>query len=252
MFILASLATVVIAITPILGLDIHQGPAAHRRHHEISHRPRGDISKRFAGARATYYAVGLGACGQYNHPSDFIVALNQDQFGSGYPGPHCFESITITCNGKTAHATIMDECPGCPYAGLDLSEGLFSYFADPSVGVLACDWSYGTSGENPKPAPHSSSPPPPPPPKTTTSTRKYVPPTSLSSHTTSKTTSTTSHKTSHSTSSHSTISHSSTSTTALPSTMPPVVPPETTPDNLNALNLFVLNLGNLVALALGA
>jgi hypothetical protein len=91
------------------------------------------------------FPLGLGACGQYNQPSDFIVALNQDQFGPGYPGPHCFESITLTCNGKTAHATIMDEvrslfrarprprvlivctkCPGCPYAGLDLSEGLFS------------------------------------------------------------------------------------------------------------------------------
>ena len=52
---------------------------------------------------------GLGACGKVNKPSDFIVALNQAQFGSGYPGPHCFETITITYGGKTAQATIMDE-----------------------------------------------------------------------------------------------------------------------------------------------
>ena len=91
------------------------------------------------------FSLGMGACGQYNQPGDFIVALNQDQFGSGYPGPHCFETITITYGGKTAHATIMDmvscccviwlrcslliicvKCPGCPFGGLDFSLGLFT------------------------------------------------------------------------------------------------------------------------------
>ena len=30
-------------------------------------------------------------------------------YGSGYPGPNCFRPIAITYNGKTVHATIMDE-----------------------------------------------------------------------------------------------------------------------------------------------
>ena len=85
------------------------------------------------------------------------------QFGSGYPGPNCGRSITITAEGKSATATIVDEvcstiaaftiilenlsslpfqCPGCPDGGLDLTEGLFSYFADPSVGVLTGSWTY--------------------------------------------------------------------------------------------------------------
>jgi hypothetical protein len=37
------------------------------------------------------------------------VALNVEQYGSGYPGPQCFKSITIQYGGKTAQATIMDE-----------------------------------------------------------------------------------------------------------------------------------------------
>ncbi|KAJ7582818.1 hypothetical protein C8J56DRAFT_894602 [Mycena floridula] len=45
----------------------------------------------------------------YNSGSDFIVALNSAQFGGGYPGPNCFETITMTYNGKTTQAKIMDE-----------------------------------------------------------------------------------------------------------------------------------------------
>jgi hypothetical protein len=35
--------------------------------------------KRGFGGRATYYATGLGACGDYNSDSDMIVALNSAQ-----------------------------------------------------------------------------------------------------------------------------------------------------------------------------
>ena len=79
---------------------------------------------------------GLGACGQYSSDSDFIVALNAPQYGSGYPGPECFKQIQISANGKTATATIMDLCPGCGYGDLDMSPALFNHFADPSVGVF--------------------------------------------------------------------------------------------------------------------
>ncbi|KAH8113676.1 hypothetical protein DFH11DRAFT_1510138, partial [Phellopilus nigrolimitatus] len=64
------------------------------------------------------------------------------EFGSGYPGPNCFKQISITANGKTANAQIVDKCPGCPYGGLDLTEGLFEYFAPTSVGVLTGSWNY--------------------------------------------------------------------------------------------------------------
>lgn len=54
---------------------------------------------------------GLGACGQYNHEPDFVVALNSAQYGGGYPGPECFKYITITGGPKNGHAVaqIVDE-----------------------------------------------------------------------------------------------------------------------------------------------
>lgn len=52
--------------------------------------------KRGFGGRATFYATGLGACGDWNNDSDFIVALNSAQYGGGYPGPECGKQIQIS------------------------------------------------------------------------------------------------------------------------------------------------------------
>ena len=41
----------------------------------------------------------------------------------------CGKSITISYNGNTAVASVEDECPGCSYGSLDMSEGLFTHFA---------------------------------------------------------------------------------------------------------------------------
>ncbi|KIL00138.1 hypothetical protein PAXRUDRAFT_822013 [Paxillus rubicundulus Ve08.2h10] len=153
------------------------GHVAHahqaRRHHlkrqdDLAVRDPGNINlfKRFDNARFTYYADGLGACGATNQPGDFIVALNSAQYNGGQ---YCFQTITITANGKTAQAQIMDECPGCPYGGLDFSEGLFQYFSDISAGVLYGTWNFG-SGSPPPPPPPPPAPTtwqPPPPPTTT-------------------------------------------------------------------------------------
>jgi len=128
-----------------------------------------DLEKRFEGASFTFYDAGLGACGQTNSNSDFIVALNAPQFASG---SYCFQTITIIANGKTATAQITDECMGCGYGALDFSRGLFDYFASESVGVLTGSWYLGT------------------PPATTTST--YIPPTTVATPTTTTTTTTSS------------------------------------------------------------
>ncbi|KAF9482792.1 hypothetical protein BDN70DRAFT_800939 [Pholiota conissans] len=135
------------------------------------------LEKRFSDARFTFYAAGLGACGKHNSGNDFIVALNSAQYDGG---SHCFETITISVNGKTHSAEIVDECPGCPFGGLDFSEGLFQFFAPESVGVLTGSWNFGGSAAPPpppKPKPTTHTPPPPPPPNTihhTTST--FIPP----------------------------------------------------------------------------
>ncbi|KAI0041589.1 hypothetical protein FA95DRAFT_1501246, partial [Auriscalpium vulgare] len=87
----------------------------------------------------TFYNVGLGACGQVNTASDFVVALDSAQWSSG---AHCFQRITITANGKSAQATIVDECPFCNNTGLDLSAGLFQFFAPLYTGILHGTWNF--------------------------------------------------------------------------------------------------------------
>jgi hypothetical protein len=50
----------------------HASPNANMHHRDLALRARGDLQKRFSDTRFTYYAVGLGACGKYNQPSDFV------------------------------------------------------------------------------------------------------------------------------------------------------------------------------------
>ncbi|EIN03661.1 hypothetical protein PUNSTDRAFT_109272 [Punctularia strigosozonata HHB-11173 SS5] len=158
----------------------------HRRSRSLSQQS-ARLTKRFINARFTFYETGLGACGKTNTDADFIVALNSQQYGSG---GNCFDMITITANGKTTQAQITDECPGCPYGGLDLSPGLFSFFADQSAGVIYGSWNFGSGSDpapsststthSPKPTPTTTSEPPPP---STTSTSEPPPPTTTSSKT---------------------------------------------------------------------
>jgi len=120
------------------------GHNAHVNHRDVAKRASGDLSKRaqFPNTRWTFYSTGLGACGKTNQDSDFIVALSQDNFGTAYPSPDCFKMITMTYGGKTTQAQIVDACPGCPPNGLDLSPGLFSFFADQGLGVITGSWSF--------------------------------------------------------------------------------------------------------------
>lgn len=57
----------------------------------------------------TYLLLRRGACGSWNSDNDHIVALNSEDFGSGYPGPHCHATIVIEVDGVSVGATIMDE-----------------------------------------------------------------------------------------------------------------------------------------------
>ncbi|KAI0036277.1 RlpA-like double-psi beta-barrel-protein domain-containing protein-containing protein, partial [Vararia minispora EC-137] len=94
----------------------------------------------FSNSRWTYYdiTVGTTACGGRYANSDFAVALNSAQ----YSPSQCGRQINLSYGGKTARATIVDNCPGCPYGGLDLTEGLFEYFAPLPTGVIYGTWSY--------------------------------------------------------------------------------------------------------------
>ncbi|KAG1891337.1 plant expansin [Suillus subluteus] len=228
-----------------------------RRHQERS----------FDNARFTFYDVGLGACGDYSAPTDFIVALNVDQYGSGYPGPMCFLSITISYGGKTAQAVIMDECMGCPYGGLDFSTGLFEYFADESVGVLYGSWWFNsdtattttswtpTTTSSWTPEPTTSTTPTTtwtPPTTSSTSTSSWTPPASSYTPTPTPTTTTSSTPTPTPTPSSNSPSSTPTPSSALPTTVNyssgvgsgiavPTGTAVAAPNSANPENLLVLN-----------
>ncbi|KAK0459581.1 RlpA-like double-psi beta-barrel-protein domain-containing protein-containing protein [Desarmillaria tabescens] len=202
----------------------HDNNIHAHRHNGVAKRARGDLNnfvKRYDNARWTFYDVGLGACGSTSVSSDYIVALNSEQYGSGYPGPYCFQTITMTYNGKTTTATIMDECPGCPYGGLDLSRGLFDFFADESAGVLYGTWTFSSGGSGAASSssstyvytPTTTSTTPQWTPSTTSSSSQWTP-TTTSSTWTPPTTSTSSTWSSSSTSSSSTWSAPTTSSSS--------------------------------------
>ncbi|KAH9478685.1 hypothetical protein JR316_0009143 [Psilocybe cubensis] len=111
------------------------------------------LEKRFDGARLTFYNAGLGACGKTNSDSEFVAAMNADQYAGG---AHCFESVTIIVGSKTQSAQIVDVCTGCPFAGLDLSQGLFEFFASTSVGVLTGSWNFADAAAPPTPLPKTT------------------------------------------------------------------------------------------------
>ncbi|PPQ73688.1 hypothetical protein CVT24_007322 [Panaeolus cyanescens] len=74
------------------------------------------LVRRFGPARYTFYDAGKGACGKVNSNSDFV-------------------SASFFVFGVWA-------CPSCPWAALDLSRGLFNYFANEDVGVINGDWRF--------------------------------------------------------------------------------------------------------------
>lgn len=91
----------------------------------------------------TYYEAGLGACGLTNNgETDAVVALPHGFMGTQSNGnPYCGKSITISKNGKTIQATVMDKCMGCVGRDLDLSNKAFKDLGvEFDVGRTTAEW----------------------------------------------------------------------------------------------------------------
>jgi len=198
-----------VLLLSLVALPLVAAHTKNSRHSEAVKRRSPSLAKRDFSGQFTYYADNTdeGACGGWNKPGDFIVALNAQQFDGG---KYCGETVSITIDGKTQQATIVDECMGCGFGGLDFSSGLFSSFADLGVGELHGSWSFGSSGGSGGDETTSS--------KTThTSTTQQK--TSTQPTTTWKPTSTsTTHSTTHTTSTHHTTSTPSTTSSKPSST----------------------------------
>ncbi|KAI0156785.1 RlpA-like double-psi beta-barrel-protein domain-containing protein-containing protein [Xylariaceae sp. FL1272] len=85
----------------------------------------------------TYYEPGLGACGETNTDSEDVVALST----ADYDG-NCGKTITITKDGNTAQAKVVDKCPSCASGSIDVSSTVFTQLADLSVGRTTVSWSF--------------------------------------------------------------------------------------------------------------
>ncbi|KAH9485570.1 hypothetical protein JR316_0002480 [Psilocybe cubensis] len=231
------------------------------RHAELAKRADSDVQlfRRVTGSRWTYYNVetgNAGSCGKKHVNTDFTVAMNAAQMNPGW----CFKTIRMTQGGKTTTATVTDTCPGCPWGGLDLTEGLFGFFIGHwpvGGGVLSGDWEF-TDAAPPPPPPKPTSKPPPPPPVTTNAKPKTT--SSIVSHkptsTSTKISSSTISKTSSSVSSSSTIASTSidylsgpASGLAIPTGS--IDRTDSSPSNLQDLNQFLIQVGGL-AMAAGA
>lgn len=226
----------------------------HQRHARIANArsnssqalsPRGEheLTKRVDNARLTFFQPGLGACGSTNGPGDFIVALNSPQYAGGQ---HCHEMITITFKGKSTQAQIMDECPGCPFGGLDLTPSLFEFFASKDDGVIEASWNFGGHEQPAKPPPPAAKPKPTP---SSTSTPKPPPTTSTSSKAKSVSRSSSSSKSSSASSSSSVVSTSATKTNNAIATSGPV---SGGGGSIDKMNQAVMGLAALVDAGRGA
>ncbi|KAJ7235157.1 hypothetical protein B0H12DRAFT_1141990 [Mycena haematopus] len=210
---------------------------------------------------SNYYAGSdEGACGAWHQDSEWVVAIPMDKWDGG---SHCNEQVYITANGKSAVATIVDECgEGCA-SDLDFSQSLFGYFVggeqnNNEVGLLyngnyvfgsgPSNGGGGGGGNNDDDddttttsthhttsttsTKHTTSTPPPPPPTTTSTTHSTT-----STHSTTTSTSA-SHSASKPASASASASHTSASASVLPS-------PPAGPQNLQDFSELLVNLAGL-------
>jgi len=250
--------SVVLSLVLAATSEPHAVSSAARRHHTGKFGNATAVQrleKRFDNARFSFYDAGLGSCGKTNTASDFIVALNSAQYDSG---SYCFQMITISFGGKTTQAQITDRCPGCPYAGLDFSRGLFDFFSSEDAGIIYGEWTFGSGDPSPSPKPKT----------TPTSTREASSSTSTPQATSTKTTpspspTTSSSSTSSSSSSSSTSSAAPSVAASSSSSSSSITYTSTTPNaavetagpisnseaggNLNQLNLALIGMGGMVA-----
>ncbi|CAG8728919.1 3536_t:CDS:1, partial [Acaulospora morrowiae] len=101
----------IIAILLVFNIDSHDSLPHH---------------KRSSTGDATFYEVGLGACGKVNNDNQLVCALNHDQFDpspGGNPNKNrsCGKKIKATFGKKSVIVTVVDRCADCKKGDIDLS-----------------------------------------------------------------------------------------------------------------------------------
>ncbi|KAK4522072.1 uncharacterized protein ATC70_004611 [Mucor velutinosus] len=89
---------------------------------------------------ATYYAVGLGSCGETSSDDEMVAALSSSLMG----GPNsdlCGKSITVTSASGSVTLKVVDSCPGCSENDIDMSAAAFSKLGQLGEGRIPITWS---------------------------------------------------------------------------------------------------------------
>lgn len=85
----------------------------------------------------TYYNPGLGACGETNTDSDAVAAVSSAVYNSG---GGCNKVATISYNGKSTTARVVDLCPSCATGSIDVSPTVFQALSPLSAGRIQVTW----------------------------------------------------------------------------------------------------------------
>ncbi|KAH7029619.1 riboflavin aldehyde-forming enzyme [Microdochium trichocladiopsis] len=91
---------------------------------------------------ATWYNPGLGACGKTHGANDLVAAVSAQLFTSSNPNndPVCGKKAKITRGNKSVTVTVVDKCPECPKANIDLSPAAFKKLGTLAEGRIKVKW----------------------------------------------------------------------------------------------------------------
>ncbi|CAO0797721.1 unnamed protein product [Mucor circinelloides] len=89
---------------------------------------------------ATYYAVGLGSCGETNSDDEMVAALSSSLMG-GSNSDLCGKSITVKSASGSVTLKVVDSCPGCSEGDVDMSEAAFKKLGQLDEGRIPITWS---------------------------------------------------------------------------------------------------------------
>jgi hypothetical protein len=123
-------------------------PAVHRSHHEVAKRMEGTLAKRASGVRMTFYGTDTGgdACTGHGHSdNDWVIAISTE-----IPNAmsHCNKKVKISYQGKSTVASVIDLCASCSPEQIDLTKGLFQFFAPLDKGIFYGDWEFTDGGDS--------------------------------------------------------------------------------------------------------
>ncbi|CAG8603281.1 2565_t:CDS:1, partial [Cetraspora pellucida] len=82
----------------------------------------------------TFYAVGLGACGDVNSNEQMVAALPAQQFDYLTRNKACGSTAVVHHGGRRVTVRIIDRCAGCQVGDIDLSPAAFNRIARPREG----------------------------------------------------------------------------------------------------------------------